>query len=188
MDALMAALLAAALGQFGDRPARLAAILADRFARPGPVVIAAALALAAAATIAAVAGTLIAPHLTPEARQLFVALALLLQGGGMLVPAKAPERLAGWRLGAFATSLVGLFILAFGDGVQFIVLALAARAGEAGFAAAGATLGALVPVAAAAMLGEAAWIALPQRALRRGAGALLLLAGVWLGLGAMRLI
>ncbi|MGR6330500.1 TMEM165/GDT1 family protein [Sphingomonas sp. XXL09] len=188
MDALMAALLAAALGQIGDRPAWLTAILADRFARPVTVILAAAIALAAATTIAAVAGAWIAPHLTPEARQLFVALALVLQGGGMLVAAKPPERLAGWRIGAFATSLLGLFILAFGDGVQFVVLALAARAGQAGFAAAGATIGGLVPLAVAAVLGEAGWTALPQPTLRRAAGTVFLLVGLWLGLGALRLI
>ena len=38
MDALMAALVAAALAQVGDRPAWLAAILADRYRAPGLVV------------------------------------------------------------------------------------------------------------------------------------------------------
>ncbi|WP_232834162.1 MULTISPECIES: TMEM165/GDT1 family protein [unclassified Sphingomonas] len=184
----MAALLAAALGQIGDRPARLAAILADRYRRTGVIIAAALVALAGASAVAAICGALIGPKLTPEARQLFVALALALQGGGMLVVAKAPERLDRWRLGAFGTSLAGLFILAFGDGVQFVVLALAARAGEPVFATIGATIGGLVPLVVAATLGEAGWLALPQAALRRGVGILFLLVAVWLALGALRLI
>ena len=126
MDALMAAIVAAALGQLGDKTAWLVAILSDRYA-PGRVIAAAALALLAAGGIAAAGGALIAPRLTPEAKQLFLAMALLLQGGGAFFPVKPPERLSGWRIGAVATTLLGLFILAFGDGVQFIVVTLAAR-------------------------------------------------------------
>ena len=113
----MAALVAAALAQVGDRPAWLAAILADRYRASGLVIAMAALALFAAAGIAAAMGVLLAPKLTPEAKQLFLALALLFQGGGAMFPVKAPDRLTGWRLGATLTSLSGLFILAFGDGV-----------------------------------------------------------------------
>ena len=56
-----------------------------------------------------------------------LAVALILQGGGALLPVKAPDPLRGWRTGAIATTMLGLFILAFGDGIQFIVVALALR-------------------------------------------------------------
>lgn len=188
MDALMAALVAAALAQVGDRPAWLAAILADRYRAAGIVIAMAALAIAMAAALAAAAGVLLAARMTPEAKQLLLGLALVLQGGGALFPVKAPDRLERWRLGAAATSLIGLFILAFGDGVQFIVLALTARAPLVWLAPLGATLGSLAVIAPAAVLGEAGWQALPLRPLRRGIGALFLIAGLWLGLGALRLI
>jgi putative Ca2+/H+ antiporter (TMEM165/GDT1 family) len=188
MDALMAALVAAALAQVGDRPAWLAAMLADRYRAPGLVIAMAALALLGAGLLAALAGALLAPRLTPEAKQLFLGMALLLQGGGALFPVKAPDRLAGWRIGAAATSLIGLFILAFGDGVQFVVLALAARADLPWMAAVGATLGSLAVIVPAAVSGEAGWTALPLVAMRRIIGALFVLAALWLGLGALRLI
>ncbi len=184
----MAALVAAALAQVGDKPAWLAAILADRYRAPGLVIAMAAFALLAAGLLAALAGALLAPRLTPEAKQLFLAMALLFQGGGALFPVKALERLAGWRLGAALTSVAGLFILAFGDGVQFIVLALAARADLPWLAAVGAMLGSLAIVAPAAILGEAGWTALPLTTIRRVVAILFLLAALWLGLGALRLI
>lgn len=184
----MAALVVAALAQVGDRPAWLAAILADRYRRPGVVIVAAAVALAAASGIAAALGALLAPKLTPEAKQLLLALALLLQGGGAVFAVKSPERLDGWRLGAAATATLGLFILLFGDGVQFVVAALAARTPVPALAAVGATLGGLVPLAAAALLGERGWTALPLVAARRAIGALFVLAALWLGLGALRLL
>lgn len=184
----MAALVAAALAQVGDRPAWLAAILADRYRASGLVIAMAALALFAAAGIAAAMGVLLAPKLTPEAKQLFLALALLFQGGGAMFPVKAPDRLTGWRLGATLTSLSGLFILAFGDGVQFIVLALAARATFPWAAVLGATIGSLAVIAPAAILGEAGWRALPLKPLRLGIGVCFLVAGFGLGLGALGLI
>lgn len=184
----MAALVAAALAQVGDRPAHLAAILADRYRAPGLVILAAVLALMAATGIAAAGGVLIAPVMTPEARQLLLALALLLQGAGALWRGKAPERLTGWKLGAFVTATLGLFILFFGDGVMFVVVALAARSEVPVLAAVGATLGALAVVAPAALLGEAAWIRLPLVTARRVIAGLFLLAGLWLGLGALRLV
>jgi len=188
MAALMAALVAAALAQVGDRTAWLVAILADRYRRPLTVLVAATLALAAASAIAAVGGALVAPTLTPNARTLFVAVALALQGGGALVAAKPPERLDRWRLGAFATPLLGLFILAFGDGLQFVVAALAARDAAPWQAAIGATIGSLAILVPAALMGERDWLRLPLVAIRRIAGVLFLVAGIVLALGALRLV
>ena len=188
MAALMAALVAAALAQVGDRTAWLVAILADRYRRPLTVLVAATLALAAASAIAAVGGALVAPTLTPNARTLFFAVALALQGGGALVAAKPPERLDRWRLGAFATPLLGLFILAFGDGLQFVVAALAARDVAPWQAAIGATIGSLAILVPAALMGESDWLRLPLVAIRRIAGVLFLVVGIVLALGALRLV
>ena len=188
MDALMAALVAGALAQAGDRPAWLAAILADRYRRPGTVILAAAIAIAAASIIACAGALLLRGTITPEAGRLFLALALVLQGAGGLARATPPDRLAGWRLGTFATSGLGLFVLAFGDGLQFIVLALAVSAELPWAAAAGATAGSLAVIAPAALIGERGWTALPQLAARRTAAALFLVTGAALGFSALRLL
>lgn len=184
----MAALVVAALAGVGDRPAGLAAILSDRYRAPAAVVLAALPALGLASGAAAALGAVLAPQLTPEAKQLMLALALLFQGAGAFLPATAPERLAGWRMGAFATALLGLLTLLFGDGVQFVVLCLAARTSVPALAAIGATVGGMAPIAAAALIGERGWSALPLGRARQVVGALFVLAGLWLGLGALRLL
>lgn len=184
----MAALVAAALAQVGDRTAWLAAILADRHRRPGLVIALAALALATASGIAAAGGALVAPLLAPNARQLMLALALLLQGGGALFPAKAPDRLETWRIGPVATTILGLFILAFGDGIQFIVATLAARSPVPALAAVGATIGSLAVIVPATVMGETAWRKLPLAKARTITGIVFLIAGAVLALGALRLI
>jgi putative Ca2+/H+ antiporter (TMEM165/GDT1 family) len=188
MDALMAALVAAALAQFGDRTAWLAAILSDRYRKPGLVIAMAALALVAASGLAAALGAVIGPKLAPNAQQLMLALALLLQGGGSFFPAKAPERLDRWKIGAIATTALGLFILAFGDGVQFIVLTLAARTAVPALAAIGATIGSLVVIVPAALMGEAALLKLRLKPLRIAIGTVFLIFGIVLALGALRLV
>lgn len=184
----MAALVAAAAAQLGDRTAWLAAILADRWRSPGLVIAMAACGLLAASGIAAAAGALLAPTIAPNARQLMLALALLLQGAGSFWPAKMPDRLDGWRIGATATTFLGIVILAFGDGVQFIVAALAARSPVPALAAVGATLGSLAVIAPAALLGEAAWLRLPLRRIRAGLGVAFLIVGAALALGALGVV
>lgn len=183
----MAALVAAALAQVADKTAWLAAILADRYRRPAVVIVAAALALAVNYALAAAAGMAAAPILSSNAKLLLLALALLLAAGGMPFAPKRPDPLAGWRLGGFLTTLAGLFVMAFGDATQFVAAALAARSPVPWLAGVGATLGSLVVVAPAAVLGEAGYRRLPLVALRWGAGGVLLIAGVVLGLGALRL-
>ena len=184
----MAALVAAALAGIGDKPAWLAAILGQRYRKPWVVIVAAAFALMAASGLAALFGALLAPKFSPEAKQVMLALALLLQGGGAFGKVKSPERLDGWRIGGFATSLLGLFILAFGDGVQFIVLTLAARTPLPWLAAIGGAAGTLAVVAPAALLGEAGWAALPLVTARRVIAGLFLLAGFIVGLEGMGLV
>lgn len=184
----MAALLLGALVQLGDRTPWLAAILADRYRSPGVVLAAAALALAFNNALGVVGGVLIAGLLTPDAKLLLLALALLLAGVSTGLRGKAPERLDGWRLGAFGTSVLGLAILAFGDRMQFVTAALAARGTVPWLAAVGATLGALAVCAPAAVLGEARWRALPWVPIRVAAGGVLVVAGLWAGLSALGLV
>ena len=184
----MAALVAAAAAQVGDRTAWLVAILSDRWHKPGLVIAMAALGLLVASGIAAAGGALLAPMIAPNAKLLLLALALLLQGAGGFLPAKMPDRLEGWRIGAAATNFLGILILAFGDGVQFIVAALAARSPVPALAAIGATLGSLAVIAPAAMLGEAAWLRLPLRGIRMAIAAVFLLIGAVLALSALGLV
>ena len=79
-------------------------------------------------------------------------------------------------------------MLAFGDGVQVIVLALAARSGSPWGAGVGATLGSLAVLIPAALLGERTRTAVPLGSVRRGIGVVCVATGIVLTLGALRLI
>ena len=71
---------------------------------------------------------------------------------------------------------------------RVVVLALAVRADLPYAAAVGATIGSLAVIGSAALMGERAWTALPQLAVRRIAAALFLLTGAALAFSALRLI
>jgi len=188
MDALMAALVLGAICQAGDKTPWLAAILADRFRAPGLVIAATAIALAGNYALGVVGALLIAPLMTPEARLLLLALALVLAGLSTTLRSRSPDRLEGWRLGQFGTSALGLAIMIFGDRMQFVVLGLAARSELPWMAAVGGTIGAMAVAAPAALLGERQWLALPQRAIRIASATLLVVIGIVMGLVAIRLV
>lgn len=188
MDSLVPAFIAVLLAQAGDRSPWLAAVLADRFGKPFTVAFAAFLAHAAGNAVAATGGMLVAPMLTPNARQLLLALALGFAAMGALWRLKPPDRLGGWKLGTFATSLFGIGILAAGDTTQFFTLAFAAQEPAPVLAAIGATLAALVINTAAALMGEKAWRKLPIGPYRIGFGLICLVTGAILTASALRLI
>ena len=184
----MAALVLGALTQLGDRTPWLAAILADRYRSTGTLLVAAALALAVNNAVGTVGGVFVAKLLAPNAKLLLLAMALVLAGVSVQLSSKSPDRLAGWKLGAFGTSVLGLAIMAFGDRMQFVTAALAARSPLPWAAPVGATLGAMAVCAPAILLGEPKWLALPLKPVRIASGAVLTVAGVVLGLSALRLI
>lgn len=188
MDALVAAFVAGLFLSVGDRTTWLAAILADRYRRPGLVLTGAAVAFAGGGAIAVAGGILVAPFLTPNARALLLAIALVLAGGGGFFRPKRPEALAGWRTGAFLTPLFGLFILAFGERAEFVTAALAARSPLPALAGVGGALGALAGLIPAVALGERGWTALPLTVARIVIGVVVLVTGLIIGLGALRLV
>ncbi|HVJ00427.1 MAG TPA: TMEM165/GDT1 family protein [Sphingomonas sp.] len=187
MDALMAALVAALLAQASDRTHWCAALLSSRFARPVPVIAALVIAVGVINGLGAAAGAVIGPMMTPEAQSLMLALALIAAGGTALFRMTPPDALPDSRAGAFATSLLALLALGFGDRTQFITFAIAGRTPTPVLAFTGAILGALAVTIPAAVMGENAWRALPLRPIRLACCAVLLVAGLWIGLSGLGL-
>ncbi|MGN6278021.1 MAG: TMEM165/GDT1 family protein [Sphingomonas sp.] len=182
----MAALVAALLTQASDRGPWLAARLGDRFERRAAAIAGLVIALVIVNALAAAGAMLVAPLLVPEAKRLLLALALVSAGGAALARPKPPADT--FRGGAFVASLAALLALGIGDRSQFITFALAARTPIPALAAIGATLGSVAILVPAMLIGERAYARLPQRAIRRPIAAILLIAGLIIGLGALRLL
>jgi putative Ca2+/H+ antiporter (TMEM165/GDT1 family) len=183
MDALLIALLACLLGEMGDRSQMLCATLAERFRRDSVIIAGMVMAVAANAALSAFAGNLIAHLLAPNARNLFLALGFLAGGVSMLMPTKAPDALENWRIGAFGTSTLGLFILGFGESAQFLIAGISAAWADPVFAGIGGALGIITACTVAIILRSTLATLLPLRLIRRGAAIVFLLTG---GIAAVR--
>ena len=186
MDALLIAFFLSLIAESGGRLPMLFRALHARYRSGAAVIAGMILAVGANAAIAAWAGAAVGNMLTPEARSLLLALALAWAGAGLLFAARPPDELAGWRTGAFLTSMAGLFILGFGESGSFLIAGVAVSRADPWMAGAGGMAGGAV----ACLAPLAAGAAMPKRglkALRTGAAALLLLLGFSIAMTALRL-
>jgi putative Ca2+/H+ antiporter (TMEM165/GDT1 family) len=185
MDALMAALVAALLIRATDKSTDYVADAAERSGRTGAVLAAALLALLVTQTIAAIAGVMIGPHLNLHAQRLMFAFALLTAGGGAIWGGKPAKPDSGKR--PFVEVTARLIATGLGDRTQFATFAVAAG-GMAGLAGAGGLIGSFVVLAVATLAGAQIWRSVPHRMLGYVAGGVLVAAGAWLAVSALRLI
>jgi putative Ca2+/H+ antiporter (TMEM165/GDT1 family) len=181
MDALLLALLGCLAGELGDKSQLLVLALATRYDRNGALIAGIVAAAIANAAVSAAAGAWIGPMMGPDARLLFLALSVLFLGAGMVWRVSPPDPLSGWPTGAFLTSALGLFILGFGDGPQFLILGITVRTGDPVLAGVGGAIGVIAALVPVVLLRERL-LALPLRILRGAAGGVLILAGALLGL------
>lgn len=187
MDAFLIALLGCLLGEIGDKSQLLVLALAVRYDRNGAVIAGIIAAAVANAALSATAGAYLGPMLGADARLLFLALSLLFLGAGMVWRVKAPDPLAGWPIGAFLTTTLGLFILGFGDGPQFLILGIATHSANPVLAAIGGATGVIAASVPVVLLRARILAVLPVRAIRLGGGSLLMLAGAVAALSALSL-
>lgn len=187
MEAFLTSLLLTSIVQTGDRAQLLCAALGQRFARPVPLMLGAALASGLSAAIGALGGVVVGTWISLDALRLFYALSLLFAGLGMLAPRRPVDTLPGWRTGPLLTGLLGLLILQFGDKGQFIVAATAARSHDWVWPLIGGWAGTLLGLIPAIIWQEklALW---PLRAVRMGAGGVIGTIGIALALGAFGLV
>lgn len=188
MDALLIALLGCLLGEMGDKSQLLVLALAARYHRDGAVIAGILVAAIANAAISAIAGAWIGPMLGADARLLFMALSIVFLGAGLLWRVSPPDRLDGWPTGPFLTTALGLFILEFGDGPQFLILGIATHTADPMLAAIGGAIGICAGLVPVVLLRERLLRALPVRAIRWAGGAILLTTGAIMALSATGLL
>lgn len=170
------------LGEMGDKTQVLALLLAVRYRRSGPILSGIFIATLLTMGVTALVGTTISSLVPRELlRWLLVVMFFAVAAWTLVpedeededeVPMKSSSSLV---LAAFVT-----FILAeLGDKSQLATLVMAAKYGDFGSVMAGATLGEMLAISPAVLLGKttAAWI--PMRRVRMAAAALFALLGLW---------
>ncbi len=188
MDALLSTLISVLFAEIGDRSQILAAMLAIQFRGNRSVLAGLTLATLINCGLSAFAGSLINEWISEEPLRLFTALSYIFAGIGMLIWRRRVRMHKDWQWGAFPVSAVSIFLLQLGDKSQFLIAANAANTPYWGFALAGGFIGIMTACVPAIVFKEQLAIMLPIRKIRIAAGVIMLMWGLFMMLGAFKLI
>ncbi|MGE3395665.1 MAG: TMEM165/GDT1 family protein [Sphingomonas sp.] len=187
MDALVASFVAAFLAEWGDKTQLLAALLAARTGRPGPVFAATVAAIAAANIFAAFAGAAMVGLIPLRAAGLLLAIALIVGGLAGLIRRRTPDA-GSLRLPLVIATMIMALAAQVTDRTPFLTFALAARFDAPMFAAAGATVGATAACLPAILLADRFGNTIPLRPIRLVVAVLFLLSGFAVTVSTLQLV
>lgn len=186
MEALLPVFLAVLLAETGGRVQAKSLDLHRRFDAAGPIFAVLAFTTFVSLLIAAIGGVIVGGMVGFEARSLMAGVSLLFAGAPMFLSIRRLRVVS--ERGVLTASLRGFAPLQFGDASQFIVFAMAARTAQGPFAVGAGMAATLAAAALPVMMGSAWPDALLLNRWRRIAASLLLAAGCWMIVAALRLI
>ena len=185
MEAFLVSTGIVALAEIGDKTQLLAFLLAAKFRRPLPIVLAILLATIANHALAAAVGAWLTSLAGPQVLRWALGLSFLAMAAWTLVPDRIDEddtRLA--KYGVFLTTLIAFFLAEMGDKTQVATVALAARYSGIVAVVAGTTFGMMLANVPAVYLGERIANRVPLRLVHGIAAAVFALLGLATLLGA----
>ena len=171
-----------ALAEMGDKTQLLALLLAARFRKPIPILIAILLATIINHGVSAVIGQWITTVLSPEILLWIVSIGFIAMATWMLVPDQLDdesENINKWqKYGVFGATFVLFFLAEIGDKTQIATVALAARFDSIFWVTAGTTLGMMLANAPAVFIGNKLADKLPISLIHKIGAAIFFLLGV----------
>lgn len=185
MEAFLIATGIVALAEIGDKTQLLAFILAAKFRRPVPIILAILAATIANHAFAGALGSWITSLVSPETMRWVLGLSFVGMAIWTLIPDKIDEdeaKLA--RYGVFGTTLIAFFLAEMGDKTQVATVALAAQYRAFFSVVAGTTFGMMIANVPAVLLGDCIADRIPVRLVHCVAAAIFAILGVATLLGA----
>lgn len=185
MEAFLVSTGIVALAEIGDKTQLLAFLLAAKFRKPLPSVLAILVATIANPTFAAAIGTWVTSMLSPEILRWALGISFLAMAAWTLIPDKFEEgdaKLA--KYGVFLTTLIAFFLAEMGDKTQIATVALAAQYSTFFAVVAGTTFGMMLANVPAVYLGDRIAGRLPIRLVHGIAAIVFAILGVATLLGA----
>lgn len=171
-----------ALAEMGDKTQLLALLLAARFRKPVPILIAILLATIINHGVSAVIGQWITTVLSPEILLWIVSIGFIAMAAWMLVPDQLDdesENINKWqKYGVFGATFVLFFLAEIGDKTQIATVALAARFDSIFWVTAGTTVGMMLANAPAVFIGNKLADKLPISLIHKIGAAIFFLLGV----------
>ena len=169
-----------ALAEIGDKTQLLAFVLAARFRKPVPIILAILCATLVNHGLAGALGAWIMSILTPETLRWVVSVSFLGMAVWTMIPDKIEEeetRVAN-QLGVFGATLVTFFLAEMGDKTQIATVAMAAHFPNPIMVVVGTTLGLLIADVPAVFVGDRFSVKTPMKLVHSIAAAMLALMGV----------
>jgi putative Ca2+/H+ antiporter (TMEM165/GDT1 family) len=171
-----------ALAEMGDKTQLLALLLAARFRKPIPILLAILLATLLNHGISAVLGQWITTVLSPDVLLWIISLGFIAMALWMLVPDQLDDEtdsINKWqRYGVFGATFVLFFLAEIGDKTQVATIALAARFDSIFWVMAGTTVGMMIANAPAVFIGDKLADKLPISLIHKIGASIFLLIGV----------
>lgn len=182
MEAFLNTTLLVGIGEMGDKTQLLALLLAVRYRRSLPILGGIFLATLVTMTVTAAVGSTIAAFLPPSMLRWLLVVMFFAIAIWTLVPEgddDEDEVPARSTHGLMLTAFITFIVAELGDKSQIATLVMAARYGDVGHVLAGATLGEMIAISPAVLLGKttAQWI--PMKWVRMAAAVLFAALGTW---------
>jgi putative Ca2+/H+ antiporter (TMEM165/GDT1 family) len=185
MEAFLVSTGIVALAEIGDKTQLLAFILAAKFRKPLPIILAILVATLANHGFAGALGSWITSLVTPHMLRWVLGISFIGMAIWTLIPDKFDEEDAKLtRFGVFGTTLVAFFLAEMGDKTQVATVALAAQYNAFFAVVAGTTLGMMIANVPAVLLGDRIANRMPVRLVHSIAAAIFAVLGIATLLGA----
>lgn len=189
MEAFLISTGIVGLAEIGDKTQLLAFVLAAKFRRPVPIVLAIFIATIVNHAFAAAIGSWITGMLGPDLLRWVLGVSFLVMAAWTLIPDKLDEddaKLA--KYGVFLTTLLAFFMAEMGDKTQVATVALAARYDSMLAVVLGTTFGMMLANVPAVYLGDKIAGRIPLRLVHGIAALVFAVLGVATLLGAGRVL
>ncbi len=171
-----------ALAEMGDKTQLLALLLAARFRKPVPILVAILLATLINHGLSAVLGQWVTTVIGPEVLLWIVSIGFIAMAVWMLIPDELRDENASinkWqKFGVFGATFILFFLAEIGDKTQIATVALAARFDSVFWVMLGTTLGMMLANAPAVFLGDKLANRLPISLIHKIGAAIFLVIGV----------
>jgi len=171
-----------ALAEMGDKTQLLALLLAARFRKPVPILVAILLATLINHGLSAVLGQWVTTVIGPEVLLWIVSIGFIAMAVWMLIPDELGDENASinkWqKFGVFGATFILFFLAEIGDKTQIAPVALAARFDSVFWVMLGTTLGMMLANAPAVFLGDKLANRLPISLIHKIGAAIFLVIGV----------
>lgn len=179
MEALFISTGVVALAEIGDKTQLLAFILAARYKRPWPIILAIFIATLVNHGLAGAIGTWVPALLDPNVLRWVLGISFLAIAIWILIPDKIDDAEATrTRFGVFGTTLITFFLAEMGDKTQIATVALAAQYQQFWWVVLGTTLGMMLANAPAVLFGERIARRLPTQLVHRIAACIFAVLGL----------